>query len=86
MAADGRVRRPPDPVDGDHGRWAALAPACVLDVGAAATRDRTGLAITMCHCPPGTGTSRWNKIELLVVLAHRDELALHPARRPRHDR
>ena len=47
--------------------------------------NRTGLAITVCHFPPGT--SKWNKIEhRSVVLSYRHELARHAARRPRDDR
>ena len=46
--------------------------------------NRTGLVITVCHFPPGT--SKWNKIEHRLFLAHRDELARHPTRRLGHDR
>ena len=42
------------------GREQRRAPAA-LEVGAAALANRTGLAITVCHFPPGT--SKWNKIE-----------------------
>ena len=36
----------------------------------------TGLAITVCHFPPGT--SKWNKIEHRLFSPHHDELAGRP--------
>ena len=38
----------------------------------AALADATGLAITVCHMPPGT--SKWNKIRAPAVQLHLDEL------------
>ena len=40
--------------------------------------NRTGLAITVCHFPPGT--SKVGQNEASIVFAHRDELARHAAR------
>ena len=37
------------------------SPPAALEVGPAELANRTGLAITVCHFPPGT--SKWNKIE-----------------------
>jgi hypothetical protein len=39
--------------------------------------DETGLAITVCHFPPGT--SKWNAIEHPTVQLHRDQLARQAA-------
>jgi hypothetical protein len=41
----------------------------------------TGLAVTVCHLPPGT--SRWNSDRAPPVLPHLDELAGPPAGLPR---
>jgi hypothetical protein len=41
----------------------------------------TGLAVTVCHLPPGT--SRWNPDRAPPVLPHLDELAGPPAGLPR---
>ena len=40
--------------------------------------DETGLSISVCHFPPGT--SKWNKVEHLVVLFHLLQLAGEPLR------
>ena len=46
--------------------------------------DETGLAIAVCHFPPGT--SKWNKIEHRLVLVHLLELARRTVARLRDDR
>ena len=42
--------------------------------------DQTGLAITVCHFPPGT--SKWNKIEHRLFSLHHPELARQAAGQP----
>ena len=46
--------------------------------------DETGLAIAVCHLPPGT--SKWNKIEHRLFSLHQPELAWQTADQPRSDR
>jgi hypothetical protein len=45
--------------------------------------DETGLAIRVCHFPPGT--SKWNKIEHRLFFLHQHELARPTPRQPRGD-
>ena len=81
----GRATRRPAHCSSPPTAAAATATACACgSANCSALADETGLAITVCHLPPGT--SKWNKIEHRLFSLHQHELARPPPHQPRgHD-